>query len=429
MNRTALVRATQVEQVTTPQEPWVRPEGLYAAQEAAIFSDERIVCIEASTKSGKTVGCLAWLTEQAMETGRTGFVFWWIAPIYSQARIAFERFKRYIDQRLWDANDSEMRVTLGNGASIWFKSAEKPDALYGEDVRAAVIDEASRVREASWHAVRTTLTATHGPIRSIGNVKGRRNWFYKLSRRAEAGEKGYSYSRLTAYDAVAAGVLQPDDVNQARADLPAHVFQELYEAMQTVDTGNPFGDEHIQACTLDTEQAWSSWDGDGEPIAWGWDLAKSVDWTVGIGLDEHGTVCRLRRFQHPWMQTIDVVRRETANVSALVDSTGVGDPVLEALQQPWRDGDVTYLGRNFEGVKFTSSSKQQMFEGLAVAIQQQAIQFPPGAITSELEQFEFLYTRTGTRYAAPDGAHDDCVDSLALAVSRWRHPPQRWGAV
>ena len=429
MNRTALVRATQVEQVTTPQEPWVRPEGLYAAQEAAIFSDERIVCIEASTKSGKTVGCLAWLTEQAMETGRTGFVFWWIAPIYSQARIAFERFKRYIDQRLWDANDSEMRVTLGNGASIWFKSAEKPDALYGEDVRAAVIDEASRVREASWHAVRTTLTATHGPIRIIGNVKGRRNWFYKLSRRAEAGEKGYSYSRLTAYDAVAAGVLQPDDVNQARADLPAHVFQELYEAMPTVDTGNPFGDEHIQACTLDTEQAWSSWDGDGEPIAWGWDLAKSVDWTVGIGLDEHGTVCRLRRFQHPWMQTIDVVRRETANVSALVDSTGVGDPVLEALQQPWRDGDVTYLGRNFEGVKFTSSSKQQMFEGLAVAIQQQAIQFPPGAITSELEQFEFLYTRTGTRYAAPDGAHDDCVDSLAPAVSRWRHPPQRWGAV
>ena len=271
MNRTALVRATQVDQVTTPQEPWVRPEGLYAAQEAAIFSDERIVCIEASTKSGKTVGCLAWLTEQAMETGRTGFVFWWIAPIYSQARIAFERFKRYIDQRLWDANDSEMRITLGNGASIWFKSAEKPDALYGEDVRAAVIDEASRVREASWHAVRTTLTATHGPIRIIGNVKGRRNWFYKLSRRAEAGEKGYSYSRLTAYDAVAAGVLQPDDVNQARADLPAHVFQELYEAMPTVDTGNPFGDEHIQACTLDTEQAWSSWDGDGEPIAWGWD--------------------------------------------------------------------------------------------------------------------------------------------------------------
>ena len=428
MNRTALVRATPAPPVPLPRQPWERPS-LYPAQEAAIFGDQRIVCVEASTKSGKTVGCLAWLTEQAIEQGRTGFAYWWIAPIYSQARIAFERFKRYVDGQLWAANDSDMRISLGNGATIWFKSAEKPDALFGEDVRAAVIDEASRVREASWHAIRTTLTATQGPIRVIGNVKGRRNWFYKLCRRAEAGEPGYAYSRLTAYDAVEAGILTPEDVAEARMDLPAHVFQELYEASAALDTGNPFGDEYIAACTLDTDPAWTTWDGEDEPIAWGWDLAKSVDWTVGIALDEHGTVCRLRRFQKPWMQTIDAVRHETGDVAALVDSTGVGDPILEALQQPWGDDDVTHLGRNYEGVKFSSGSKQQLFEGLAVAIQHRSIRFPPGAITSELEQFEFTYTRTGTRYAAPEGAHDDTVDALALAVSRWRHPPQRWGAI
>jgi hypothetical protein len=34
----------------------------------------------------------------------------------------------------------------------------------------------------------------------------------------------------------------------------------------------------------------------------------------------------------------------------------------------------------------------------------------------ELEQFEYQYTRTGVRYAAAEGLHDDCVCALALAV-------------
>ena len=55
---------------------------------------------------------------------------------------------------------------------LWFKGADKPDALYGEDVYAAVIDEASRCKEEAWHAVRSTLTATRGPIRIIGSGLG-----------------------------------------------------------------------------------------------------------------------------------------------------------------------------------------------------------------------------------------------------------------
>jgi hypothetical protein len=58
-------------------------------------------------------------------------------------------------------------------------------------------------------------------------------------------------------------------------------------------------------------------------------------------------------------------------------------------------------------------------EGLAVAIQQGAVHFPDGPIVSELNAFEYEYTRTGVRYGAPHGMHDDCVCALALAVMRW----------
>jgi hypothetical protein len=266
-------------------------------------------------------------------------------------------------------------------------------------VYAAVIDEASRCKEESWHAVRTTLTATRGPIRIIGNVKGRRNWAYQLARKAEGGEPDMHYAKITAYDAVAAGILSADEIEDARSKLPADVFGQLYEAIPSDDGGNPFGLLAIRAAIAALS--------DSEPTHWGWDLAKSTDWTVGIALDAAGRCCRFERWQAPWETTIDRIVTLTGYTPALVDSTGVGDPVLEALQK---------RGGSYAGYKFGATSKQQLMERLAVAIQQRHVGFPDGVIVSELEEYEYVYSRTGVHYSAPEGLHDDCVCSLALAV-------------
>lgn len=388
-----------------PQLVYHRP-WMYPKQESAIFAPERISIIEASTKSGKTVGCMVWLAERAMQS-RAGRNHWWVAPIYAQAKIAFRRLKRGLPARVYHANESELTLTLANGAIIWFKGADKPDSLYGEDVYSAVIDEASRCKEESWHAVRSTLTQTRGQLRIIGNVKGRKNWAYRLARRAEAGEPGMHYAKITAHDAVAGGVLDAQEIEDARRDLPENVFQELYMAEASDDGGNPFGVAAIQACIAPLSAA--------DPLVWGWDLAKSQDWTVGIGLDVAGATCRFDRWQGPWEVTTDSIIARTGRTRALVDSTGVGDPILERLQKgrPW-----------FEGYQFTSPSKQRLMEGLAVAIQRREVTFPEGPISAELEAFEYVYTRTGVRYSAPEGMHDDCVCALALAVyQRQLQPP------
>jgi hypothetical protein len=195
----------------------------------ALFHEGRYGLVEGSTKSGKTAPCLVWLAEQAM-AGKPGRNYWWVAPVYTQAEIAYRRMKRGLPREFWKSNDSERRIELANGTFMWFKSGEKPDNLYGEDVYAAVIDEASRVREDSWIALRSTLTATKGPVRIIGNVKGRTNWFYKMARLAERGEPGMRYRKVTAMDAVAAGVLDAEEIEDARRRLPDSVFQELYMA-------------------------------------------------------------------------------------------------------------------------------------------------------------------------------------------------------
>ena len=55
-------------------------------------------------------------------------------------------------------------------------------------------------------------------------------------------------------------------------------------------------------------------------------------------------------------------------------------------------------------------------EGLTVAIQTRQVTFPDGWLRNELEIFEYNYTRTGVRYEAPQGMHDDGVCALALAL-------------
>ena len=53
--------------------------------------------------------------------------------------------------------------------------------------------------------------------RTISTVKGRKNWAYHFASKAEAGEPDHHYAKLTAHDAVAAGVLDEAEVEAGTA--------------------------------------------------------------------------------------------------------------------------------------------------------------------------------------------------------------------
>jgi phage FluMu gp28-like protein len=384
---------------------------LYRKQHAAICDPARFVVIEASTKSGKTLGCLLWILGEAWNRPRS--CCWWVAPTFEVTKtVGYERLRGMLrdadpEKRIWEDNASRLTLTLSNGSRIAFKSADNPDTLYGEDVHFAVVDEATRCPEESWHAVRSTLSATRGRCRIIGNLKGRKNWCYRLARQAESGtEPDLAYHRLTAADAVEGSVLAADEVEAARRQLPEHVFRELYLVEASDDGGNPFGLDAIRKAVRPLSTA--------EPAAFGIDLAKTTDWTVILGLDSTGTVCYLDRFRLDWQATRERIASTVGRVPTLIDSTGVGDPIVEDLQR----------GRsNIEGFKFTATSRQQLLEGLAAALQRGEVMYPEGFLRIELEAFEWESTRTGVRYTAPASMHDDGVMALALAVRRAANRP------
>lgn len=373
-------------------------------QRAILDSPARYTVCEASTKVGKTASHIIWIFEQALQCGENHSC-WWVAPTVSQAKIAYDRMKIQItDKSIFTFNETNRVITLITGAKIEFKTAEKPDNLYGDDVYAIVFDEFTRAREEAWFALRSTITSTGGKCKFIGNVKGAKNWGHKLAMKAKNGEdKNYEYFKITAYDAADAGMMTKDgrpfidEIEEAKRDLPEAVFKELYLAEASEDGSNPFGLTHIRRCIFPLSE---------HPIEYyGIDLAKSVDFTVKIGMDRVGGTGYFDRFQRDWKATTESILL-LPDKPTIIDSTGVGDPIVEELQRK---------RNNTEGLKFTSISKQQLMEGLALSIQNREITFPEGPIVDELEQFEFEYTRTGVRYTAPSGVHDDCVMALALA--------------
>lgn len=371
---------------------------MYPAQHAAFYARARYVAIDGSTKSGKTQGAIVW--QMGLVLSRPG-VHWWVAPVYQQTKVAYRRVIKMLPRTtIKRVSLTALEIELTNGSLWQFRSAEKPDNLYGEDVVSAVIDEASRCRNESWIAVRSTLTATGGPIRAIGNVRGRTNWHYQMGRRAEAGDVDHHYAKLTALDAVAGGVMRQAELDDARRVLPDHVFRELYMCEPADDGGNPFGIEAIAQCVgpLSTAPA----------VVYGLDYARVADWTVLIGLDRHGRVCDFHRFRAAMSETADRVARIVGSTPGYFDATGVGDALVDELRR---------RRCALAPIVYTSQRKQDMMEALAVALQTSMIGVVDGVLLDELNSFEYAFSASTRRvsFNAPPGSHDDAVNALALA--------------
>ncbi len=214
-----------------------RPK-LTTYQKDFLYNDSRFTITEASTKVGKTFSHLWWIYEQAhADWNKPNYNHWWVAPVYSQAKIAFNRLRAKVGQTgLYKINESNLIITTPLGTHIHFKSADKPDNLFGEDVYSMVFDEAPRAKVEAFYALRSTITATGGKMKLIGNFGGVSNWMHQLKEKAKT-DKEYAYFKITAWDAVREGILTEGEILQAQKDLPQRVFNQLYlaEEMESDD--------------------------------------------------------------------------------------------------------------------------------------------------------------------------------------------------
>jgi hypothetical protein len=361
----------------------------HPAQKQVIECDSRFIVMMAGRRFGKSLISQTISIDTAVNKKRVAY----ITPTYQLGKIFFKEIVDLLPLEIYSKNESDLVITFITGGSIRFFTGERLDNLRGLKFHLAVIDEASFIPnlEDGWlNSIRPTLTDYKGKAIFLSTPKGK-NYFFSLFSKAEPDWQSFKF---TTYDNP---YIDPNEIDDARKQLPEVVFEQEYMANPAENAANPFGSQHISKCLHPVTTM--------PVVAYGIDLAKSVDWTVIVGLDEDGNVAYFDRFQMDWHNTKQTILR-LPKCPILVDSTGVGDPILEDLQ---REGVM------IQGLKFTSSSKQQLMEGLQAAIHQGKIGYPEGIISQELEVFEYQYTATGVKYSAPSGFHDDAVVGLALA--------------
>lgn len=356
-------------------------------QKKILDADKRFIVVMCGRRFGKSELSQILIIKEALNGGQVAY----ITPTYGLAQVFFERLTKVLP---FKSNISKLKIYCPNEGSIEFFTGERLDNLRGRKFHLVIIDEAAFIAdlEDGWNnSIRPTLTDFEGKAVFLSTPRGK-NFFYSLF--MKQGENDWQSFKFSTYDNPH---INPREIDDARIQLPEVVFEQEYLANPSENSANPFGNAFIKRCVKPIS---------AQPIVcYGIDLAKSVDYTVIIGLDKDGNVAYFDRFQMDWHNTKETIKR-LPPAPIVVDSTGVGDPILE---------DLLREGINIEGLKFTSQSKQQLMEGLASAIQQGRIGFPEGVIVDELDVFEYQFTAHGVRYSAPSGFHDDTVVALALA--------------
>lgn len=367
---------------------------LHDSQREVYRNLARFSVLEIGRRWGKTTFGIQLGIENAILGRKCG----WFAPTYKYLADPIRKYERALAPVTARMDRIEKRLELVTRGVIDFWSLEDIDAGRGRDYDLIVVDEAGFVPHLlEWwrNAARPTLSDRKGAALFLGTPKGTGD-FHRLFTEAEGDRTGTM--RAFRIGTVANPHIDPDEVEAARRSLPPEVFRQEYEGVPAEDGGNPFGLDAIRDCIgpMSTKPA----------ECYGVDLAKSQDYTVVVGLDADGCVAFLDRWQGPWQLTREKVAAIVKDKPAQIDSTGVGDPIVE---------DVRRVCRRAEGFKFTSQSKQQLMEGLQIAVQTREIRFPEGWLRAELEGFGYRYSGRSVSYEATAG-HDDGVCALALAV-------------
>lgn len=385
----------------------------------------RFVAGACGTKFGKTYGCAVRITQEAWLNDHS--LNWWVAPVHAQAEIAFAKVQELIPKGMMRVYKGDRRIVVLNPdgtdrSIIEFKSAENEGNLRGAAVNFFIIDEAARVSYEAFVSVLTTTTQTRGRGIVISTPKGR-NWFYNV----------YQWGNKFLSDGVTPKYDNPDDdkhsewmairmptwanpfvptesIEEARKQVPSDVFQQEYGAEFLDESAGVF--RNIVGCLR------------GELISGpepfhqyviGVDLAKHRDYTVLTVMDRQTKhVVDFERFnQIAWevqYSKIIAMCHKWNRAICVIDSTGIGDPIVETLRGAGIPIEPYKIGGN--------TAKRQLIEKLRVAMEQGRISYPRIiSLIHELEIYEYSTTASGTiLYSAPDGEHDDCVISLCLAV-------------
>ncbi|HYM32311.1 MAG TPA: hypothetical protein VEU47_13480 [Candidatus Cybelea sp.] len=158
---------------------------------------QRWACLVCHRRFGKTVGVLNDQIRRGITLNRPDIRMGYIAPYRGQAKEVAWNYLKKFSMPLWgkEPSESELSVTLLNGARLRLYGGDNPDAIRGGYFDDVVMDEMADQRPGLWaNVVRPMLADRNGSATFIGSSKGK-NEFYDLHRKAQQDPQNW-YSLL-----------------------------------------------------------------------------------------------------------------------------------------------------------------------------------------------------------------------------------------
>jgi phage terminase large subunit len=237
-----------IQEIRIPYEP--RPFQSVLHQSLSRFN--LLVC---HRRFGKTVFSIMEMVDRALRNDRQNPQYAYIAPTYGQAkRVAWEYLKYYCSF-LPDAkaNEADLRIDVvrdrpdGTKDKIRFMllGAENPDTLRGIYLDGAILDEYAQCPVSLWgEIIRPALSDRKGWAIFIGTPKGTNHFFemYQIARQLMQDGKNWF---AAVYKASETGVLDDEELDDARATMSPEEFEQEYECSWSAALKGAYYGEYI----------------------------------------------------------------------------------------------------------------------------------------------------------------------------------------
>jgi len=405
---------------------------LHSKQAEVYNSKARFKVIDCGRRFGKTH--LEWVRVLTYMVDNPNCLIWWVAPFYKELAPATKKVKELTPKEIiadiQETANVIRYIRLVNGSECYFHSADREDSLRGSGLNGMVIDEAAKLKEDRWSGeLEPSLMDFNGWCDFISTPKAK-NWFYKLyCRGLDTTQTLYKSWCFSSYENAIenGGFLPKSNIDTIAADMPQHLRDQEIFGKFLEGEGSVFRNLTRQIRDYDPEVS------KGEFVSIGADFGKTQDFTVLTGIRNNGEIVAFERFNTlDWDfqkdRTIRFCKQfehdGSKHYQLLVDASGLGNPIYDSLRNE---------GLRVEPFKFTNTTKRDLIENLSHMIDDGKVwfrgdpakkEFAPELrqLQSELEMFGYELGSTGTLYyGAPEGFHDDCVVSLALACWQEKH--------
>lgn len=344
----------------------------------------------------------------AVESLLSGDPVGWYEPSYKVLVENWDYLVNTLQLITVDKSEQEKRLQIATGGNITMWSLEDKDASRGKHYKRVIINEAAKVPhlQYSWeYVIRVTLMDLQGGAMICSTPRGY-DYFQSLYKRGQDPlETEWSSWHKSTWENP---YIPRNELEEAKRSLPEITYRQEILAEFITSDGMVFRKVHEAAILQPLEEPLPD-----HHYSAGVDVAASVDFTV-ISVFDSATKemvykDRFNRVDYPTLEDRLAACYNIWRLDGMViESNSIGQGVIDHLRE---------RGLNIIPFTTTNVTKQTVIQNLQSAFEHGSIKIlDDPVLVGELLSFESKRTASGSfSYSAPEGQHDDCVMSLALA--------------